>query len=274
MNLSTTIHTTDSSRCEISLPPSCEYRDNKTNELLANWSNEDKKTPVLEFFTTDSFKMGVAQAGILAPQIQAVYRIQLEVMKEQCKKTSPSDNLCDRVNTLSLPDNFKEELKGILSGLKETLSLESENFSLKNFSAIHNCTHINNFIGEEIHPLTHLFFTRKHNIASTMSDFPECIEMKTYPGFIGVISASNNCKLSLKVEKFGSTIFTKGISPSLYARQTLERCRSLEDIEWDIYGVQDPDYKPANSHILVASDYTGSSSYSFYGDGSYKYAKH
>jgi hypothetical protein len=227
----------------------------------------------LEFFTTNSFKMGMAQAGILASQIRAVYAVQLKAIAEQTKNAPSLSSLRERVKHLKLPDNYRMELKGILFGLRADPAADAKSFSMEDLLLIHDCARIESLSVKAVHPPQELLFTRKHPIDAPMSGFPQRIEMQTYPGLIGTISASNDWRLSIQLEGSGSTAFPQGIPSTLYARQTLERCRSLDDVDWDIYGVQDPDYKPASSHTLVVSDHTGTAYYAFYGDASHDYVK-
>lgn len=260
-----------------SLPPSAVYHDPTTKEALATWSNEKGSEPKLIFSTSDPYKMGVAQGMLLAPQIQAIYQRQIKAMND-----SHADSLSSKAQKLEIPKSFKQEMEGLRFGLEkhfeEGKDLSSPLPSLEDIINLHNCIHlhgdsnpiqVDDDLKGKTHELALPIFTREHKVTDPMRDFPESVEMKTYPGFIGVLSASNNCSLTLRVEGFESKSRDEGIPPSLHARQILERCRSVEDVEWDIYGVADPAFKPSGSHKLHAEDSDTTMQFLFNSDGSY-----
>ncbi|MEC7839784.1 MAG: hypothetical protein VX777_07075 [Chlamydiota bacterium] len=79
----------------------------------------------------------------------------------------------------------------------------------------------------------------------------------------------NDNFFSFKITYTNNTYSNTGIPFSLYARQTIERCKAVEKANRDFWDVKMPREKPNSSHTIIASDKTQNCVYEFYGDGNY-----
>lgn len=260
---------------------------NEDEKLIGQVFYEKQKDghtlPVLDLYSEDHYEQGFAQGYLLGKEIDDLFHRVLKpmIMLAQVATGDFSGSFYQRqVKKITIPESYAKEIQGLVEGVKtyakerglQTDLTEEMILNAHKVTDIYKsilCQKILGFSffnslgcstavvkkGNQIGVCRTLdwpsfgmmgMFTilRRHKVGETK------IELQTFPGIIGALTAHNNHGLVAIINECG-TISKEGIPYTLLTRQVVEQSKNVREAKSLI---DHPRFQPASSHHLTLTD--------------------
>lgn len=262
----------------------------------------ENSLPVLEITTEDNYEMGLAQGYLLGKQIKEAFDEVLIPMVSLCGILTGdfSGNFYRRqAKLIKIPEPYQREIAGLVAGANEWAKQRGFSFNITEeqlleankltdiYKAI-GCQRILGIAGFNSFGCSTAVVKKDDQIAVCRTlDWPSLgkmgefsyikrynangnsIEMQTYTGIIGALTAFNDKGLIAIVNENG-IVSQEGIPYAMLTRQIIEQNTNVDEAETMI---NEKDYLPSSSYHLTLADPNRAAIYQMVLENDRKYIK-